>query len=382
MELVTTRVPVTRLPMRQLGALAVIAILIATMLAVYIGSRQQRLPAPFGVAGNGLVAYSSGGDIIAVDPVTATATTVVAGPEIDLNPIFSRDGTKVAFLRQVTNSGYALLVSSARAGELRTASDFAISLADPIVWSPDGTFLIVVSADGIMRRVEAVGGPTSTVLASGVSVGPYSGAMSVFRPPDGRQIMFAKNGDPDEGLWVMSADGSNPTPLLRPSTLQQQVDWRYAQYSPDGSMIAFPGNIIGSEAQRIFLVNADGTGIRQLSTADGIWVEADLRWSPNGRNVAFNHWQKVDPNGAWTIAPLGVIDVTTGTASQVGPKPVEDGSLFDWSPDGTALIVLPGAHAANASASDRPIRIDVASGASTELDWTVQTNVSWQRVAP
>ena len=72
MELTSARVPATRLPMRQLGVLALIAILLAAALAVYVGSRQQKLPAPFGPAANGLIPYESGGDI-SRPPVTAAA---------------------------------------------------------------------------------------------------------------------------------------------------------------------------------------------------------------------------------------------------------------------------------------------------------------------
>jgi len=50
MEITTARVPMTRLPMRQLGLLALIAILVAALFAAYIGSRQPKLPPPFGVA--------------------------------------------------------------------------------------------------------------------------------------------------------------------------------------------------------------------------------------------------------------------------------------------------------------------------------------------
>src|SRR5437867_13063954 len=54
-ELVTTRVPLTRMPWRQIGVLALIAILLVAALAVYVGSHQQRLPAPFGIAANGII---------------------------------------------------------------------------------------------------------------------------------------------------------------------------------------------------------------------------------------------------------------------------------------------------------------------------------------
>ena len=51
------------------GLLVVLALLLAVATGVYVGG-QKRVPAPFGEAANGLVAYSNGGDIYTVDPTT------------------------------------------------------------------------------------------------------------------------------------------------------------------------------------------------------------------------------------------------------------------------------------------------------------------------
>jgi hypothetical protein len=62
-----------RVPWRTVGvALVIIAVLLAAI-AVYAGTRQTKLPPPFGVARNGLVAYTAHGDIY----VEATAKGTV-----------------------------------------------------------------------------------------------------------------------------------------------------------------------------------------------------------------------------------------------------------------------------------------------------------------
>ena len=68
---------VRRLPWRTIGlAVLLMALLVAVLAALAVGGRPN-LPAPFGPARNGLVAYASGGDIYAVDPVTGVATETV-----------------------------------------------------------------------------------------------------------------------------------------------------------------------------------------------------------------------------------------------------------------------------------------------------------------
>ena len=52
-----------RLPWRAIGlGLVLLALLVALVAALVVGGRPS-LPAPFGLARNGLVAYASGGDI-------------------------------------------------------------------------------------------------------------------------------------------------------------------------------------------------------------------------------------------------------------------------------------------------------------------------------
>ncbi|HEX7346904.1 MAG TPA: hypothetical protein VF253_08940, partial [Candidatus Limnocylindrales bacterium] len=115
MELVTTRVPATRLPMRQLGVLALIAILLAAALVVYVGSQQVKLPPPFGVARNGSIAYSMDGDIFVGDRAGNSPQAVTSGPDADSDPQFSPDGQRVAFLR-AADGGYDLMVVNVEGG--------------------------------------------------------------------------------------------------------------------------------------------------------------------------------------------------------------------------------------------------------------------------
>jgi hypothetical protein len=87
-------------PWRTVGLLALLALLLIAAVAFAVGSSQTRLPEPYGVAANGLVAVESGGDILLVDPVTGEQTVAIGGPTVDMAPIFSKDGTRLAFLRE------------------------------------------------------------------------------------------------------------------------------------------------------------------------------------------------------------------------------------------------------------------------------------------
>ena len=85
MELVTARAPTTRMPWRRIGVFALLIVLLAAMVAAYVGSR-PRLPAPYGRAANGLIAYDAEGDIYSMDPGTGQTAALVTGSTFDARP--------------------------------------------------------------------------------------------------------------------------------------------------------------------------------------------------------------------------------------------------------------------------------------------------------
>jgi TolB protein len=56
-------------------------------------------------------------------------------------------------------------------------------------------------------------------------------------------------------------------------------------YSPDGKQIAFAATAEGASAQDIYLINADGTNLRRLTTHPD--SDTTPTWSPSGTQIAF-----------------------------------------------------------------------------------------------
>ena len=102
--------------------------------------------------GNGLVAYDAGGDIYTADPVTGVSTAIITGPETDVNPRCSRDGTHIAFERKAVGDSGPGLVYVARAdGSDVVRLDTAAPVAgiDSYYFSPDGTQLLISYEGGL-----------------------------------------------------------------------------------------------------------------------------------------------------------------------------------------------------------------------------------------
>jgi Tol biopolymer transport system component len=155
-------------------------------------------------------------------------------------------------------------------------------------------------------------------------------AYSPVFSPDGSKIVFrgyprsglAASGGANYDLYVMNADGSGVRNVTTsPDDARTGVSQYYAQWSSDGSMIAYDSDDGG-----FHVMNADGSDERKI--VDG----GSPTWSPDGSWIAFVMGRD---HGAdlWKIHPdgTGLTQLTQSTGSAELPV---------WSPDGSQIAFL------------------------------------------
>ena len=379
MELTTARVPSTRLPMRQLGVLALIAILLGAMLAVYVGTHQQKLPPPFGVARNGMMLYASGGDIYRLDPETGVSTVVVAGPEADQMPFYSRDGTRFAFFRPIESAPatYQLVVAKDDGTGQRVVSTDPVTFDYSINWSADGRSIVLDDTHGHLTRLDTVGDTAPEQITY-----PKVTDLIALRPPDEGVLLYRTVTADGWSLQVMDTDGTHPRPVFPTGgTSMREDDYSGYGWSPDGSKIAFRMHADASDESRIYIVNADGTGLHRLTHETGIECECDYFWSPDGTQIAFNRW-RYDPSAdGWHARPVGIASVDGGAVRDIGPQPPDQGAEFAFSPDGRTITWFPRRTTGITGSQDEPLLLDVADGTSRTISVRVDSAPDWQRKA-
>ncbi len=77
--------------------------------------------------------------------------------------------------------------------------------------------------------------------------------------PDGKQVAFMSDRDGNFEIYVMNIDGSHQKRLTHSAI----DDW-YPSWSPDGAQIIFSNATSEGNDRNIYVMNADGTGVRKL----------------------------------------------------------------------------------------------------------------------
>jgi Tol biopolymer transport system component len=202
----------------------------------------------------------------------------------------------------------------------------------------------------------------------------------MFRPPNSDQIV----GEVEGVLSVVDIDGRQVEGFVPPSQTGEPSATTRLAWSRDGSMIA------SGQESGLFVMNADGSDPRRFEAE-----HVDRAWSPDSSSIALEKPVTVSGSAGSVIA---ILDIETGservldatfavTKPQANPTRDPDAFRTDsvrtwheyayegwsWTPDGRGIVVLE-------RHGTRPMVVNIDTGLTTELPWTSESAVSWQRV--
>ncbi len=363
-----------RLPWRTISVGLVLLALLIAMLAALVGS-PPRLPAPFGPARNGLIAYASGGDIYTVDPVSGLSTAIVTGPAIDIDPMWSRDGTSVVFERKVEgDKGPGLLFVARRDGSdpIRVTPDALPAIAN-YMFSPDGLEILISARPGGVPRILIAAADGSRIRQLDL---PTLATNAAWRPPDGSEILFMDLGD-ETGIYAVSPEGGSVRTILERTTGRNRSD---PKWSPDGSLISYVEwvNVEGMTAQT-HVIRADGTGDRVLPIPPTAVWQAAWNWSNDGTRLLAirGYTATMDRTRAVAIPVDG-----NGTGIEIEyPGAIQAAccSAWEWAPDDSWILGTPMNE--SGGALDQ-VLLDPVAGTSRAVPWRSVSQPAVQRLAP
>ena len=283
------------------AVLALLITLLVTTLA-FIGARPSQ--PPLGAATNGLITFASGGDIIVVEPDGSGQRTLIDGTGKTGGLSYSPDGERLAYWFDATGGGANdLVVVDADGSKPVTIASGIRGVTGPpqLAWSPDGS-TIAFSA-----------GTPQPDASPCPGVGYQNGDFCTSR------------------MFLAAADGSGARQVGDPAMDARSPDW-----SPDGSTIAFGGgNASPAVGVHLYLMDADGSNVRQLSDVVGSdWTFIRVDWSHDGTKVV----GQAGAAGDITNWDIWVINADGGDATNVGAYPQGIDELIpSWAPDRDAL---------------------------------------------
>lgn len=366
MQLTMQRIP----SMRPVFYLALVALLLAALVAtaILVGS-PPRTPAPFGPAGNGLVAYDADGTLFLSDPDLTSPRPIEGGLGAVISPVFSRDGRQIAFWSATSPTSYArhLFVQGVDdPGPARQISGSAPSIqghVTPPAWSIDGSRLVYAAStkEGLRLASAPVDGSELTFLTAANGLQPWTPVAS----PDGRWLAF-RSRSPQADLVVMPFDGGNPRILL---TVEESSDaFVNLAWSLDSTRVVFHRpDPQGGPAVVETIDIRDGSIVR-VSRPGG--HSMDPSWSPDGRWISYGF--EVDGvRHQVIVAPDGSEYRDLGTVG---------GCLMGWSPDSKYLFGF-----TSDCFSSKIMRIpidDPTAAVVLDLPGNLTGQPDWQRVAP
>jgi len=312
------------MPLRRFGQ--VIAVPAVCLLSLSVLSA----PAGAQVVPQGDLVFSSNrvdvlgpnSEIFRMNPDGSAETRLTNNPANDVDPVWSPDATKIAFVRigvvrgQKVSPGQIWLMNADGSGQRRLTRGTAKADASP-VFSPDGS-TIAFTRNRVAKGNSAVfamnaDGTNERRLTSQ----PGFEGFPAYSP-DGSQIVYTSDQDGQPELYRMNADGTGQTRLTNHGAVDTHAAW-----SPDGSRIVFLSDRLGTF--QVFVMPASGgtpqlltSGVDDENNASGDYTP---RWSPDGRRIAFtaSHDESFE---------IVVIDAAGGT-----PTPLTTAAASDFGGD-------------------------------------------------
>jgi TolB protein len=315
-----------------------------------------------------LAAVAAIAGVLAAAAGTAVSSSTAAAPSLDRAA--RPPAGSIVYARYVSRrAGETSEIFVDARGETRRLTRNDVNDWSPS-WSPDRRWIVFV-------RTTRLGESDIWVMrhdGSGARrlAGSAKGALDrdPAWSPDGRLIAFASTraypgGEGGLELYVMRANGTGVRRLTRTSRWQDDL---HPRFSPDGRHLVFASDFGFSELFRIRV--ADGGGLRQLTSwmsptpSEGHDLAPD--WSPDGRRIAFVS----NRNGRWEVMTIGanggdrhVVTSGSGAFRPHAPR---------WAPAGRRLLFAalneqgggPGLRAVN---EDGTVPAELGSG--FDADW-------------
>ena len=270
--------------------------------------------------------------------------------ERDGGPLWSPDGTRVAFVSGRSDSNPQIFLISATGGEATQLTNFPEGSIREMKWSPDGMRLAVAFRATAKEWTEEA---RKKREAEGLSIPPRVIETMWYRLDGDGYFQQQRH-----HLYLVDAESGEHRKLFdKDVTGFFSFDW-----SPDGKILAVAANtakdaLLKPWKSRLYLVDAS-SGAARLVPAQDDGDRGAVRWSPDGKWIAWagrlgrnalwgarnHHLFVTDPKTGKTVDLTGKSDYCVAAATLSDTREAAFGANYQWMPNGKSLLVAIGRH--------------------------------------
>jgi TolB protein len=241
------------------------------------------------------VVYSMAGSLWRQKIESKAAEQVTDGSGYDYQPDWSPDGQEVVYCSYQKDALELWLLDLATGKTEQLTSGAAVNVEPR--WSPDGKQIVFVSTsynkrfhifhadvrNGKLENVVRLTGETKSSLPR-YYYSVFDHEISPVWTRDGKEILFVSNRGHiygTGGFWRMKAEPGAEAREIH----YEETTWRARpDFSPDGSRMVY-SSYLGRQWHQLWMMPANGGDAFPVSYGD--WDETSVRWSPEGKRLAF-----------------------------------------------------------------------------------------------
>ena len=329
------------------------------------------------------IAFVSGGDIWTVPAKGGEGRLLISDPATESRPLYSPDGSKLAFTSTRTGNGDLYVLTLAGGQLTRLTYSDSTELLDS--WSPDGNWLYFASRQNDIAsstdifRISAAGGTPLEVTRERF----YSesrGAPS----PNGTELAFVAKGmsaqwwrhghshlDETE-IWVKGLSEAAPYRRI----VEEDARQGWPMWSQDGNFLFYTSDRSGTE--NIFRVPCDEKSASKQLTH---FTDGRLLWPSighDGHTIVFERnftiWKMDTKSGVASEVPITLRGTVPTPA--VTHQIITDFTDFALSPDGKKVAVIAHGDIFAASSKDggEATRLTRTAAPESSLRWSPDSN--------
>ena len=238
--------------------------------------------------------YSMAGSLWRQKLDSKEAAQLTDGAGYDYQPDWSPDGKSVVYVSYQKDAMELWLLDLASRKASQLTEGGAVNLEPR--WSPDGKKLVWVSTqynkrfhvfigevrDGKLANVVRLTGETRSSLPR-YYYSAYDMEINPTWTRDGKEILFVSNKGHiygTGGFWLMKAEPGAEAIEIH----YEETNWKARpDFSPDGSRMVY-SSYLGRQWHNLWVMPAKGGDAFPISYGD--WDETNVRWSPDGKQIA------------------------------------------------------------------------------------------------